>query len=391
MKKSVIACLLLLIVNASFAQTNSSIYLKDGSNFDFEMATNFAKDSLSIWFADKTTMRLSTDEIKKIILYHNYFNHKDTVKTIQLKDGKTYAARNAVNFKNGNVHVLLIDDDEIVIPLNTIKSFKVQQEIKKLDTINLQKISYGLGCIFGTSRDATRGFRPELSIFYKVGNNLSLGIKVGEYCVDKNKELISNTEIVKGITLPKTTNQANGNNAIAAEKFNKTGGQNNINKNLIYVGVKAYYHLFGSKIENAAGLGFNCYFVGTTSTLMAETDWMPINRTIVLTDSATGILTNVAEPISAKIYSNTSFKRKTFFNMDWSYQIKYKLTKKLYLLNELGLLLGYTPIYKTVAVNAEYKYINGNIYKDETSFSKKYNETQRANFEQIYLQIGLMF
>ena len=149
--------------------------------------------------------------------------------------------------------------------------------------------------------------------------------------------------------------------------------------------------MFGSKIENAAGLGLNCYLGGATSTLVAETDWMFINRTILLTDSTTGLLTNVAEPISAKVNSNTTFKRKTFFNMDWSYQIKYRLNKKLYLVNELGLLLGSASIIKSVEVNAEYKYNNGNIYNDESSFSKQFKSNQKANFEQVYLQVGLMF
>jgi len=390
-KHLVIICLGFFNCIYLLAQSNASIYLKDGSNFDFEKATGFTTDSLSLWFADKTMMRLSTDEIKKIILYHNYFNHQDTIKTIELNDGKTYAARNAVNFINGNVHVLLIDDNEIIIPLHTVKSFTVYQEIKKQDSINIKKISFGVGCSFGTSRDAPRGFQPELSVYFKLGSNLSLGVKAGKYFADKHKELISNTEIVKGTTLPKTSNQANGNNAIAAEKFNKTKGQNNINKNLIFVGVKAYYHLFGSKIENAAGLGLNCYLGGATSTLVAETDWMFINRTILLTDSTTGLLTNVAEPISAKVNSNTTFKRKTFFNMDWSYQIKYRLNKKLYLVNELGLLLGSASIIKSVEVNAEYKYNNGNIYNDESSFSKQFKSNQKANFEQVYLQVGLMF
>ncbi len=391
MKHLVISCLAIFYCNCLLAQSNASIYLKDGSNFDFEKATSFTKDSLSIWFADRTMMRLSTDEIKKIILYHNYFNHQDTIKTIELNDGKTYAARNAVNFKNGIVHVLLINDDEVILPLHTIKSFTVHQEVNKHDINYHKKISFGVGCIFGTARDAPRGIQPELSVYFKVGSNLSLGVKAGQYFADKHKELISNTEIVKGTTLPKTANQANGNNAIASEKFNKTGGQNNINKNLIFAGVKAYYHLFGSKIENAAGLGFNCFFGGATSTLVAETDWMYINRTILLTDSTAGLFTNVAEPISAKVYSNTTFKRKTFFNMDWSYQIKYKLNKKLYLVNELGLLLGSASIIKTVEVNAEYKYNNGNIYNDETRFSKQFKSSQKANFEQVYLQVGLMF
>ncbi len=391
MKHLVITCLAIFYCNCLLAQSNASIYLKDGSNFDFEKATGFTKDSMNLWFADKTMMKLSTAEIKKIILYHNYFNHNDTVKTIELNDGKTFAARNAVNFKNGIVHVLLINDDEVILPLHTIKSFTVHQEIKKQDTINLQKMSYGIGCSFGTARDAPRGFQPEFSVYYKVGNNLSLGIKAGQYFADKHKELISNTEIINGTTLPKTANQANGNNAIAAEKFKKNSGENKINKNLIYTGIKGNYHLFGSKIKNAAGLGVNCYFGGATSTLVAETDWMHINRTILLTDSATSLLANVAEPISAKIYSNSTFKRKTFFSMDWSYQIKYKLNKKLYLINELGLLLGYASMINTVEVNAEYKYNNGNIYNDETSFSKQYRSVQKANFEQVYLQVGLMF
>jgi hypothetical protein len=390
-KHIVIICLAFFNCTYLLAQSNASIYLKDGSNFDFEKAAGFTKDSLSLWFADKTMMRLSTDEIKKIILYHNYFNHNDTVKTIELNDGKKYAARNAVYFKNGIVHVLLIDDDEVIIPLHTIKSFTVHQEINKQDTNYHKKISFGVGCFFGTARDAPRGFQPELSVYFKVGSNLSLGVKAGQYFADKHKELISNTEIVKGTTLPKTANQANGNNVIASEKFNKTGGQNNINKNLIFAGVKAYYHLFGSKIENAAGLGLNCYFGGATSKLVAETDWMFINRTILLTDSTTGLLTNVAEPISAKVNSNTTFKRKTFFNMDWSYQIKYKLNKKIYLVNELGLLLGSASIIKSVEVNAEYKYNNGNVYNDESSFSKQFKSSQKANFEQVYLQVGLMF
>jgi len=59
----VIACLIMLPLNASFAQTNSSIYLKDGSNFDFEIATNFTNDSLSLLFKDQTKMRLSVLEI----------------------------------------------------------------------------------------------------------------------------------------------------------------------------------------------------------------------------------------------------------------------------------------------------------------------------------------
>lgn len=391
MKNIAIACLLMLALNVSFAQTNSSIYLKDGSNFDFEIATNFTNDSLSLLFKDQTKMRLSVEEIKKIILYHHYFNHEDTVKTIELNNGIAYAARNAVNFKNGNVHVLLINEEEIIIPLNSIKSFTVYQEIDKEDTIHPKKISVGLGCSFGTSRDAPRGFQLELSVFFKVGNNLTVGIKTGQYLADRYKELLSNTDIVKGTTLPKTANQTNGNNAIAAEKFKKTGGKNNINKNLIYVGIKGYFRLFGSKIENAAGLGINCFFGGAKSTLQAETDWLLHNRTILITDTITGLSTNLSEPISAKTKTNTTFKRNTFLITDWSYQIKYKLNSKLYLVNEIGLLLGDLTVAEKVEVNAEYNYINGNRYNDESGASKKYRDTRRANFDQIYLYVGLMF
>jgi len=228
-------------------------------------------------------------------------------------------------------------------------------------------------------------------LFYKVANNLAVGIKAGQYLADRNKELLSNTEIVKGTILPKTANQNNGNNAIAAEKFKKTGGKNNINKNLIYIGVKGYYRLFGSKIENAAGFGINCFFSGVKSTLQAETDWLTINRTIVVTDTIAGLSTNLSEPISAKTKTNTTYKRNTFLTTDWSYQIKYKLNSKLYIVNEIGLLLGDLTIAEKVEVNAEYNYINGNRYNDEISASKKYRDTRRANFDQIYLHVGLIF
>lgn len=391
LKNFVIICLTLLYCDCMLAQSNASIYLKDGSNFDFETAFNFSKDSLSLQFSNQTTLRISFEEIKKVILYHGYFNHSDTVKTIVMNDGKRYSARHMVNFKNGHVNVLLINDDEISLPLEAIKSLTVIQEIKRKDTIKSKRISYGLSCMYGISRDAPRGIQPELSVYYKLGSNLSIGILAGQYFLDKQKELFPNTDLLSGTKLPKTSNQLNANNAINPDKFKKTSGQNNINKNLIYLGLKASYYLFGSKIENAASLGLHCYFGGAKSTLQAETDWMSINRTILINDTITGLPISASEPILAKVKNSTDYKRKTFLIMDWSYQVKCKLYSKLYLYSDLGLFLGFASVIKTVQINAEYNYKNGNIYNDETSFSKQFSDTQRASFEQVYLKVGLMF
>ena len=94
--------------------------------------------------------------------------------------------------------------------------------------------------------------------------------------MDKNNYLFSNTDIVRGTTLPITKNQQNENNAIASEKFTKTRGKTNVTKYLNFVGIRAYYYLFGSRFKQSVGLGLNCYLIGTTSSHQAETDWITI-------------------------------------------------------------------------------------------------------------------
>ena len=62
------------------------------------------------------------------------------------------------------------------------------------------------------------------------------------------------------------------------------------------------------------------------------------------------------------------------------------------LINELGLQLGDAKVTRKYEINAEYKYTNGNVYKDESSFSKSYkDDSHRAIFDQFYFKIGILF
>jgi len=374
-----------------YSQTNATIYLKDGSNFYISKAFDIANDSISIQMEKQECMRIPISFIKKIYLFENPTRVVDSINTIILKNETHIAATNAFKFTKASVNLTLTDGTHTTLPLNQIDYFLIHTDSIYIKNNLGKRLSYGIMNSFSFLDKEVMCMQPEFVVSYNLKNQISLQVNFGHIIINNTEAFQSKYNLLGNYKFAKTKNQTDLGKSINLENFQSRTTQGSINQNFYCIGFKAHYYLFGTKVENYAGLGFNYYLGSKNLSIGVESDWIKIDRRVNLIDTLSGKKIAYTEPMLGKVTMVSNFNRKAFTSVDASYRIKYKFVSKLFIINEIGVLFGKLIYSKVNKTQNEYQYLGTNIYADETSIYKEYTSETQINFSQLYLKIGILF
>lgn len=390
MKNVVITCLIILAFNKVFGQTNSNLYLKDGTNFKIQKAFDLDYDSISFQLSNKSCIRIAFTDLYKIILCENYARIPDTVQTVTLVTGIKYAATYAVNFNKGTVNLKLSNGEIKNVPIEMISIFQPIESKNFTKESFKPSLSFGANALFlGPFVNKAAGF--EFNACQKVNDLMDINLYAGIYLGKQNSSAYPQLEHTENNYIPMTKHQYKSNRSLSLNDYDKIERNGNLFKSMYYVGAKSYFYLLGYDIKNYLGVGLNYFFGEGNSSLNTATKSIELPREISIYDSLNNTTDYFKEPVIARSMQTSNYTRKAFTVANLSYKIKYWLNDKFYLTNEIGVLLGRMNIKVDYEQNNFYSYIKDNYYQDETASNTNYNYKTKVPFNQVYLNIGLYF
>jgi hypothetical protein len=382
--------LIILAFNKVFGQTNSNLYLKDGTNFKIQKAFDLDYDSISFQLSNKSCIRIAFTDLYKIILCENYARIPDTVQTVTLVTGIKYAATYAVNFNKGTVNLKLSNGEIKNVPIEMISIFQPIESKNFTKESFKPSLSFGANALFlGPFVNKAAGF--EFNACQKVNDLMDINLYAGIYLGKQNSSAYPQLEHTENNYIPMTKHQYKSNRSLSLNDYDKIERNGNLFKSMYYVGAKSYFYLLGYDIKNYLGVGLNYFFGEGNSSLNTATKSIELPREISIYDSLNNTTDYFKEPVIARSMQTSNYTRKAFTVANLSYKIKYWLNDKFYLTNEIGVLLGRMNIKVDYEQNNFYSYIKDNYYQDETASNTNYNYKTKVPFNQVYLNIGLYF